>query len=118
MTAHWSNKGGLLVLEPMPRRSVRVLTWLAGRHGQLEDLFALNDVEDDCLTFFEAFVTILLNRAEMDEHVFATIAPKKTIPLQIVKPLDCAFVLSHRVHLFVEPLDIGRLIVQTWDACG
>jgi hypothetical protein len=65
----------------------------------LRTFFTLDDVEGDFVTFFEALITVFLDGAEMNEHVFAAIVPKKAIAFHVVKPLDCTLILAHRVHL-------------------
>jgi hypothetical protein len=93
---------------------------LAGDAVSLRTFLALDDIEDDFLTLFEAFVTVFLNRAEMDEYVITVIPPKEAIALEVVKPLHCAFILSHRNFTFSRKLlditlPIGRF-VQAHDA--
>jgi len=67
---------------------------------RLRAFFTLNDVEDDLLAFLEVFITIFLNRTEVDEYVIAVIAAKEAIAFDVAKPLHGAFVLAHRIHLF------------------
>ena len=61
----------------------------------LRTFFALNDLEDYLVTFLEALVSVFLNGAEMDEHIFAAIVAEKTVALDVVKPLHCSFNLTH-----------------------
>ena len=61
----------------------------------LRTLLALNDVEFDLVPFFQAFVSIELDRAVMDKHVGAVIPANESISLRVVEPLHFAFVLSH-----------------------
>ena len=93
-------------MEPRPPRGPSKGAGLGCRTGNavsLRPLLALNDVEDDFFTFFETLVTIFLNRAEMDEHIIAFVAPEEAIGhLTLLEPLDCAFVLAHRIHLSLE----------------
>jgi hypothetical protein len=48
---------------------------LRGNAISLPAFLALNNVEDDLVTFFQAFVTVFLNRAEMDEDIVASAMP-------------------------------------------
>lgn len=88
-----------------------------GREGKclndLGDLFAaddliclraflsLHDVEFDIVSFFQAFISVNLNGAVVDEDIRSVIPPNKTVSLCIVEPLDLAFVLSHELLTFL-----------------
>jgi hypothetical protein len=85
----------------------------------LKTFNALKDVEDDLLALLETFVTIFLNRAEMDEYIIAAIVAKEAIALGTVKPFHYAFILAHRVHLSmgITGFQVAvRLILQTNEA--
>ena len=55
----------------------------------------MNDVEFDLVPFFQALVSIELDRAVMDEHVRPVVPADKAVALRVVEPLHFAFVLSH-----------------------
>jgi hypothetical protein len=61
----------------------------------LRPLFALNDLEGYLVAFLEALVSVFLNGAEMDEHIFAAIVAEKAVALYVVKPLHGSFKLTH-----------------------
>jgi hypothetical protein len=67
---------------------------------RLRTFIALNNVKGDFVALFETLITVFLNRAEMDEHIFAAIVSKKAVALDIVEPLYCSFVLTHGIHLY------------------
>jgi hypothetical protein len=69
--------------------------------GRLETLGAFQQIELHCLAFVECAVTILLDRGEMHEDVFARGALDESITLGPVKPLHCTL-LSHK--LLLSPL--------------
>jgi hypothetical protein len=55
----------------------------------------LNDVEFDLVPFFQALVSIELNRAVMDKHVGSIVPADKAVTLRVIEPLHFAFMLSH-----------------------
>jgi len=61
----------------------------------LRTLLALNDVEFHLVPFFQALVSIELDRAVMNKHVGSIIPADKAITLRVIEPLHFAFVLSH-----------------------
>ena len=54
---------------------------------RLEPFGAFEQVELHGFAFIQCAVSILLNRREMDEHIFASGALDEAIPLCSVKPL-------------------------------
>src|SRR6266851_6631695 len=56
----------------------------------LRSLLALRDVELDLLFFFQAAVAVTLDRAEVHEHVRATLDRDEAVALIAVEPLHCA----------------------------
>jgi hypothetical protein len=58
-------------------------------------LLSLNDVEFHLVPFFQALVSIELDRAVMDKHVGSIVAADKAVTLRVIEPLHFAFVLSH-----------------------
>jgi hypothetical protein len=80
---------------------------------------SLNDVEDDFVALFETFVTIVLNRTEMDEDVIAAVLAEEAVAFDVVKPFHRAFVLTHRIHPFLKSIGypvFARLIMRTVEA--
>jgi hypothetical protein len=61
----------------------------------LRTFLSLNDVKFDLVPFFQALVTIELDRAVMDKHVGSIIPADKAVTLRVIEPLHFAFVLSH-----------------------
>jgi hypothetical protein len=62
---------------------------------RLGTFLSLNDVEFHLVPFFQALVSIELDRAVMDKHVGSIIAADKAVTLRVIEPLHFAFVLSH-----------------------
>jgi hypothetical protein len=56
---------------------------------------ALNNVEFHIVPFLEALVTIQLDRAVMNEHVWPIVTTNEAVSLRVIEPLHFAFVLSH-----------------------
>jgi len=63
--------------------------------GRLEALGALEQIKLHRFAFVERAVTILLNRREMDEHVFTSGALDEPVTFCPVEPLHCTL-LSHK----------------------
>jgi hypothetical protein len=61
----------------------------------LGTFLSLNDVEFHLVPFFQALVSIELDRAVMDKHVGSIVAADKAVTLRVIEPLHFAFVLSH-----------------------
>jgi hypothetical protein len=61
----------------------------------LRTFLSLNDVEFHLVPFFQALVSIELDRAVMNKHVGSIIPADKAITLSVIEPLHFAFVLSH-----------------------
>ena len=61
----------------------------------LRTFLSLNDVEFHLVPFFQALVSIELDRAVMNKHVGSIVPADKAITLRVVEPLHFAFVLSH-----------------------
>jgi hypothetical protein len=61
----------------------------------LGSFLPLNDIELDLVAFFQALVSIQLNRAVVHKHIGSIVPADKAITLCVVKPLDFSFVLSH-----------------------
>ena len=68
----------------------------------LRPFLTLNDVKLNVIAFLQAFVSIDLDRAVVDEDVGAVISSDKSISLRVVKPLDFAFVLRHELATFLD----------------
>ena len=62
---------------------------------RLRTFLSLNDVEFHLVPFFQALVSIELDRAVMHKHVGSIIPTDKAITLRVIEPLHFAFVLSH-----------------------
>jgi hypothetical protein len=62
---------------------------------RLRTFLSLNDVEFHLVPFFQALVSIELDRAVMHKHVGSIISTDKAITLRVIEPLHFAFVLSH-----------------------
>jgi hypothetical protein len=79
----------------------------------LRTFLPLNDFEGHFVTFFQAFITFLLDRAEMHEDVGASVIPQETVAFYIVEPLYSAFVQGHKKSsleemVVMQPLRNGR----------
>ena len=61
----------------------------------LRTFLSLNDVEFHLVPFFQALVSIELDRAVMNKHVGSVVPANKAITLRVIEPLHFAFVLSH-----------------------
>ena len=55
----------------------------------------MNDVEFDLVPFFQALVSIELDRAVMHKHVGSIVTADEAVSLRVIEPLHFAFVLSH-----------------------
>jgi len=66
----------------------------------LGPFLALDDVEFDVIALFQGFVAVQLNCRVVDEDIGTVIASDESVALGVVKPLDLAFVLSHRLLPF------------------
>ena len=55
----------------------------------------MNDVELNLVAFFQALVSIKLDRAVMNKHVGAIVPAYKAVALCVVEPFHFAFILSH-----------------------
>jgi hypothetical protein len=77
--------------------SVRLLGYFSNSsYGiGLRTFLSLNDVEFDLVPFFQALVSIELDRAVMNKHVGSIIPANETVTLRVIEPLHFAFVLSH-----------------------
>src|SRR5215471_11756091 len=69
---------------------------------RLGSLLALGDVELDLLPFLQAAIAVAGDRAEVHEHVWATLDRDETVPLVGIEPLHSA--LSHVPLLMGRPL--------------
>jgi len=67
---------------------------------RLGTFLALDDVELYIIALFQCLVAVQLNCRVVDEHIGAVIATDESVALGVVKPLDFAFVLSHRLLPF------------------
>ncbi len=77
-------------------RTLELGYFLDAGHGVgLRPFLTLNDIEFDIVSFFQAFVSIQLDRAVVNEDVRSVIAADETVTLRIVEPLHFAFVLCH-----------------------
>ncbi len=72
------------------------------RHGiGLGTLLAIDNVKFNLVSLFQRLVTIDLNGGVMNEDIWTVFATYETEAFGVVKPLDCAFVLSHRISPFL-----------------
>jgi len=62
---------------------------------------SLHDIELDFVTLLQAFVTVNLNGAVMNEDIRSVISSDETVSLCVVKPLDLALMLSHELLTFL-----------------
>jgi hypothetical protein len=69
---------------------------LANDRAGLRPFVALNNVKEDFVATFESFVTVFLNRSEMDEDIFAAFVPEKAVAFDVVEPLHYSLVFAHR----------------------
>ena len=65
----------------------------AGHVLRLQALRALADFKFNGLSFVERFVSIHLNRGEMDENILAGLALDESVALAGVEPLHCSLFL-------------------------
>ena len=61
----------------------------------LRTFLSLNDVEFHLVPFFQALVSIELDRTVMHKHVRSVVPDDKAVTLRVIEPLHFAFVLSH-----------------------
>ncbi len=61
----------------------------------------LDDVELDVIALFQSLVTIQLDCRVVNENIWPVFTSDESVALGVVKPLDLAFVLSHRVLPFL-----------------
>ena len=66
----------------------------------LGTFLSLNDVEFHLVPFFQALVSIELDRAVMNKHVGTIRAPDKPITLRVIEPLYRSFQSFHVNPLF------------------
>ncbi len=66
----------------------------------LRAFLSLNDVEFHLVPFFQALVSVELDRAVMNKHVGPIVPANKAVTLRVIEPLHFAFVLCH------EPFDL------------
>src|SRR5215471_17987973 len=78
---------------PRPRALVPVGSADGHDVFRLGSLLALGDVELDLLPFLQAAIAVAGDRAEVHEHVLATLYRDKTVPFVGIEPLHSA--LSH-----------------------
>ena len=74
----------------------------------LRSFLALDDIELDIIPFFQAFVTVKLNRAVVNEYIRAIITPNEAIAFCIVEPLHFAFVRCHEPWTFLKRIAVGN----------
>jgi hypothetical protein len=67
----------------------------------LGTLLAVYDVEFHFIALFQRLVTIHLDGRVMYENVRPVFPTDKSEAFGVVKPLDCAFVLSHRISPYL-----------------
>jgi hypothetical protein len=61
----------------------------------LRTLLSLDDIELHLVPFFQALVSIELDRAVMNKHVGSVVPADKAVTLRVIEPLYFAFVLGH-----------------------
>ena len=60
----------------------------------VDGLFALRtllNLKLNLIALIQGLLTIPLNGAEMDKHIFAVLRRDKTVSLLVAEPLDCSF---------------------------
>jgi hypothetical protein len=77
-----------------PPRSLRYFP-NASDGVRLGPFLSLDNVEFDFIPFFQALITVELNRAVMHKYVRTVVSADEAITLRVVEPLDLAFILSH-----------------------
>jgi len=73
-----------------PPRRARFLPLEGGDVRSLETLGASGDLEFNRLTFVQRFISLRLNRGEMDENVLAGLALDESKSLAGIEPLHCS----------------------------
>jgi hypothetical protein len=58
--------------------------------GGLRAFLPLDDLKFDLIALLQAFVTFTGDGAIMDKYIRSIVAPKETVPLCVIEPLDCA----------------------------
>jgi hypothetical protein len=82
----------------------------AGYLVGLGALGALDDVEFNFITLFEALIALSLDGTVVNEDVSPALAAEEAVALCVVKPLNCALVLcqwSSSLDFVSEPTDTG-----------
>ncbi len=64
-------------------------------------LLTVDDVEFDLVSFFQRLVSIYLNGRVMYENIRSVFTTDEAEAFGVIEPLDCAFVLSHRISSFL-----------------
>ena len=67
----------------------------------LRPLLPGNDVKFDFVALFQGFVSVHLNGRVVDEHIRTVFTADESETFGVVEPLDCAFILSHRISPFL-----------------
>jgi len=87
----------------------------------LRTFLAVNDVEFHLIALFQRLVSVHLDSGVMYEDIRSVFPTDKAEAFGVVEPLDCAFVLSHRISpfLFLKAGDIwgSRLLLETQKVC-
>jgi len=74
---------------------------LPGYRVGLWTLLAVDDVKFNLVPFFQRLVSIYLNGRVMYENIRSVFTTDEAEAFGVVEPLDCAFVLSHRISSFL-----------------
>lgn len=74
---------------------------MSGHCVSLWTLLSGNDVEFDLIAFLQRLVSIHLDCRVMHKNVRSIFTADKAETFRVVEPLDCAFVLSHRISSFL-----------------
>src|SRR5215469_493431 len=77
---------------------------------RLEAFRPLLDLEFNQLAFGQRFVSVHLNRGEMNEHIFARLSLDEAVTLRCVKPLHHTLFSSQRCCSSALDLPNGRLL--------
>ena len=67
----------------------------------LRALLAVYDVEFNLVSLFQRLVSIYLDRGVMYENIGSVFTTDEAETFGVVEPLDCAFVLSHRISPYL-----------------
>jgi hypothetical protein len=78
-----------------------------GNLVRLRTVRPFDDVKSDGIAFFQTFVSIKLDGAEVDEYVISSLVSEETVPFCIVEPFDRSLKLWHVASFAFEGICIG-----------